>query len=375
MTRTQIHIDSSPESVFAVLADGERYAEWVVGAKAIRRADPDFPGPGAQLHHTVGALSLVVRDTTRVVDADPPRLLELEARANGLRAIVRFRLLQDPTGTTVVMDEEGATPLSRALSRGARPLVAARNAETLWRLRTEVAAGADRLGASGASVDGRSPVPRPLGDATARLFGLVAALRGQRALHPRGVTRLGTAHLTGRGAGLSEQPDPTVIVRFSRGAGLPSPMPDVNCLAIRFVDACGPSRHRDLLYAGAGPGVLRHVLVPGVDFGTARFSSLLRYRLQDDAVVLTARVDGAGLSLDRLANDYPVRVHLFAEGGGRAEPIGDIDLGEVVDGSEVRFDPVSAEAGLVPLGLLNALRGPAYAASQAARTDGALTAR
>ena len=39
MAVNDITIDAPPEKVFALLADGRQYAEWVVGAKRIRDVD------------------------------------------------------------------------------------------------------------------------------------------------------------------------------------------------------------------------------------------------------------------------------------------------------------------------------------------------
>ena len=36
----------APEAVWAALADPSGYEYWVVGSKAIRDADPEFPAPG-----------------------------------------------------------------------------------------------------------------------------------------------------------------------------------------------------------------------------------------------------------------------------------------------------------------------------------------
>ena len=48
MARNRVHIHASPEEVFAVLADPERYPDWVVGAAGIRDADESFPAAGSR---------------------------------------------------------------------------------------------------------------------------------------------------------------------------------------------------------------------------------------------------------------------------------------------------------------------------------------
>jgi hypothetical protein len=197
-------------------------------------------------------------------------------------------------------------------------------------------------------------------------FGALARLRRDRALHPNGATQRGRAQLAPAGADLARELDVEAIVRFSRGAGLPARFPDVNGLAIRLVDARGPGLHRDLLLSSAGPGPLRRILMPAIDFGTSRFSSVLSFGLRGHRVVLTASVRGRALTLDRLRREPAQRIDVAAVPRGQ-EPVDllTITTTEVIDGRPVRFRPWKTDSALVPLGLLNALRGPAYAAGQA----------
>src|SRR4028119_1005022 len=46
MALNEIHIDTPPERVFAVLADWRSYGDWVVGSRLMRGADPGRPAPG-----------------------------------------------------------------------------------------------------------------------------------------------------------------------------------------------------------------------------------------------------------------------------------------------------------------------------------------
>jgi hypothetical protein len=223
-----------------------------------------------------------------------------------------------------------------------------------------------------ARVETRVPIPAPVLAATARMFGAVAARRRNgRALHPRGVTFAGNARLTERGVSLAGgEREPGVVVRFSRGAGLPSPWPDFDGVAIRFPDAFGAGRHHDLLLTSAGRGVLRRVLRPNVDFARAHFSSIARYRLDGEPVTFLASVGGSGLPLDRLATSPPLPLVLdvAAAGGLLASrppvPLAAITLERVVDDT-IRFDPSNSAPHVVPLGWLNAMRPPAYAVSRA----------
>ena len=44
-------IDAPPEQVWAVLADGWTYSDWVVGTVHVRDVDDDWPRVGSELHH------------------------------------------------------------------------------------------------------------------------------------------------------------------------------------------------------------------------------------------------------------------------------------------------------------------------------------
>jgi hypothetical protein len=381
VSRTELHLDATPAAVFDVLADGVRYADWVVGAKRIRRIEGDFPAPGSVLHNVVGPPLVSVPGSTTVVESAPPRHLLLEARVGPFTARVRFELVPDLPGTLVAMDEVGANRFSRALLRLTRPLVLARNGETLWRLRTQVANAGDVERPVPTGAETRRPLPRWLADTTARVFGAIAALRRSRALHPRGVTFRARARLTAAGAMLADgDGGHEAVVRFSRGAGLPVRVPDINGVAVRLVDARGPGRHRDLLFSSAGPGVLRRVLAPSVDFGSARFSYHHRVRVprqqQSEHVTQVADVsatEARPLTLGELRRGIPVEVAIATvDGDGARTELGCVTASERVDGDEVHFSPVTDDDVLVPLGLLNALRAPAYAASRAVTADRAV---
>jgi hypothetical protein len=68
-------------AVWAVLADGFTYSQWVVGTRAIRDVDDDFPAVGSRLHYTVGHGPLRHQGHTEVVASDEGRRLELEVVA------------------------------------------------------------------------------------------------------------------------------------------------------------------------------------------------------------------------------------------------------------------------------------------------------
>lgn len=136
-------IAAPPDRVWAILADGWTYSGWVVGASHVRAVDPEWPAKGARIHHTVGPWPLVLNDATEVVDVDPGRMLELDARLWPVGA-ARVRLELTPTeagGTSVLMSEQVVRGPARFLPRPLQTvLLVPRNRESLSRLADMVTA-------------------------------------------------------------------------------------------------------------------------------------------------------------------------------------------------------------------------------------------
>ncbi|MBL1079449.1 SRPBCC family protein [Nocardia sp. 2] len=137
MSEVVARVPGSAEEVFAILADGWSYGHWVVGSTHMRGVDPEWPAAGARIHHSVGAWPLTIQDTTTVLAAEPPRLLELEA---GLRPFGRARIRLELCGvnadtTEVRMTETVTSGPGRLIPA---PLLALllrpRNQESLARL-------------------------------------------------------------------------------------------------------------------------------------------------------------------------------------------------------------------------------------------------
>ena len=137
MAVNDIHIDTPPERVFAVLADWRSYGDWVVGSRKIRGADAPFPAAGSRFHHQVGIGPLRLNDHTQVLEVDPPRKLILKARARPLgTAIVDLTLEPEGDGTRVTMREDpGDTLTAFVFNPIIHLLVRGRNAESLQRLK------------------------------------------------------------------------------------------------------------------------------------------------------------------------------------------------------------------------------------------------
>jgi NAD(P)-dependent dehydrogenase (short-subunit alcohol dehydrogenase family)/uncharacterized protein YndB with AHSA1/START domain len=138
MARNRVHIDATPEEVFAVLSDPECYPEWVVGAAGIRDQDEEFPAVGTRFHHKVGSWPVGLKDHTEVVEVEPPRRLVLKAKARPLgTATIKLDLEESAGGTELRMEEVPGDRLTSLLAGNpvADTALRVRNAEALSRLK------------------------------------------------------------------------------------------------------------------------------------------------------------------------------------------------------------------------------------------------
>jgi hypothetical protein len=217
-----------------------------------------------------------------------------------------------------------------------------------------------------------------VGRLVASAFGLLARLRGARALHPEGhsyaveIETASTAPLRpGRYRG---------VVRLSRSIGLPEPWPDLLGLAVRMLDADGAGGMQDLLLVSSFSAVLgRHLLVPRRAYGEAFYSGILPVQAGSRKAIIGARPVWAGQAhpVARLAEvDSAVGVELQGFDLMLARPLGSwLPLARVhlvrplpaADSASLDLNPYHQAAELAPVGVLNALRRRSYAASQRAR--------
>ena len=126
----------APEAVWEALADAGGYAYWVVGSKVVRDADPGWPAAGTRFHHTIGVGPLRIDDHTESLEAKPPWMLRMRAKARPLgTAQVTLRLEPEGSGTRVRITEnpDGATAML-SLNPLTHLLTKTRNAESLMRL-------------------------------------------------------------------------------------------------------------------------------------------------------------------------------------------------------------------------------------------------
>lgn len=129
-------IAASPESVFAVLANGWLFPTWVVGASRMRAVDDHWPAVGARIHHSVGAWPALIDDTTSMLEWDPPRRAVMQARLWPVgEATVALDVEATEGGSLVTITEVPSSGPFAMVPRPAADLpIKVRNVETLKRL-------------------------------------------------------------------------------------------------------------------------------------------------------------------------------------------------------------------------------------------------
>ncbi|WP_091363265.1 phosphodiesterase [Geodermatophilus telluris] len=208
-------------------------------------------------------------------------------------------------------------------------------------------------------------------------LGTLARRRQGKPMHPRGAVLDAVLERSGGPdwgvrwlTGPAREP---AVVRLSRGAGLPAPLPDLLGLAVRLPTGDRPV---DLLLSSAGRGRrTRFLPVPRVDAVTA-YGSLMGYRSPAGTLRLAAVPDGprrVPSDPGPVAERAPGTVFrlLVARGAaGEWVPFARLTLGAVVDGldPDVRFDAVrNPPPGLLADGPMARFRAPAYAAAREGR--------
>jgi hypothetical protein len=166
------------------------------------------------------------------------------------------------------------------------------------------------------------------------------------------------------------------VVRLSRGAGLPSPLPDLLGLALRLPSDSGSPI--DLLLSTTGRGAITRLLPAPRRDTAAVYSSIMGYRSDAGTLRIAALPEDDGVPSEPvpLAEDVGREGLSFrlavARGLGPWRPFGRLVLGEATGPLDpgIRFDAVlHPPPGLVPDGPMARFRAPAYAKARAATSD------
>jgi hypothetical protein len=219
--------------------------------------------------------------------------------------------------------------------------------------------------------------------AAGALFGTLAKAFGTRPLHPTGVAfeaELVVDEPRLRGARLfARRGRRRAYVRFSRGFGLPEPVPELMSMAVKVPDAYGPGRDQDILMAAAGERpLLRHVFAWGGSHLDRAYSTVLPFRVGDRTMLLGAVPREPSR---RHPGDLPELVDLAAAGDlafdlrvatplGPWRPVARLEIGRRLGDEEedaLAFNSDRAGGGIAPVGLVNRVRGAAYDAAASGR--------
>lgn len=135
--RATRHVEAPAAAVWAVLADGWLYANWVVGASRVRGVDRTWPEPGSKIHHSFGVWPAVIDDESTCVEAQPNRLMVLQAKGwpmGEARVEIRIQENRDQTCEVAIVEDAVIGPALLVPLRVRQSLIMVRNKEALQRL-------------------------------------------------------------------------------------------------------------------------------------------------------------------------------------------------------------------------------------------------
>ncbi len=221
-----------------------------------------------------------------------------------------------------------------------------------------------------------------VGEAVGVVVERVARVRGSKPMHPQGALLRGRLERTGvpaaGGSGvthrsgaawLDEAGYDDVVVRFSRGGGLPDGWPDVHGLSLRTPDGA------DLLLSTSGRAVgLRHGLAMQRVVGHGTYTSIMPFRTARGPVMVAALpapprdlpTDPAALADELEARPWRLTL-VWAPFAGAWRPFGSLEVAGRADAEldpPVRFEPLAPPAGLEVYPWIARLREPAYLAAR-----------
>lgn len=156
MATNVIQCAAPPDVIYRVLCAPLNYQYFVVGTRAIRRFDANWPEPGSTFDHSLGFLVTVIRDHTRSLAVEDGRSITMRTYMRPLAVNdVVFEVDPDGGGTRLTLTETAVEgPAARPpLHQAAEVLFWLRNVWVCRRLRRLVERQAAReRAADGANV-------------------------------------------------------------------------------------------------------------------------------------------------------------------------------------------------------------------------------
>ena len=210
------------------------------------------------------------------------------------------------------------------------------------------------------------------GRLVAMALGAIARWRGGKPMHPRGAVFDAVLERSGLTPSwgipwLDARATDTAVVRLSRGAGPPAPLPDLLGMAVRLSGGEAPV---DLLLSTTGRGPLTRLMPFPRRDTAAVYSSIMAYRSDAGPVRLAALPEADDVPSDPQPLAGAIARHglqftlAAARGPGPWQPFATLTLTAPVPGldPDVRFDAVqNPPPGLVADGPMARFRAPAYA--------------
>lgn len=189
-------------------------------------------------------------------------------------------------------------------------------------------------------------------------------IRDAKPLHPDGRIRQATLEVTNPAPALqvplfTESGAVPCLVRVSRAIGLPSPLPDIGGLALRFHPDAAAGSRGDLLFASTGTGRLtRWFLQAHLDPARSALTTLLPLSSASGPVLFSLAPVGDGPTAYQLS---------WARPRGNWTPLGRLSLGAALTPEDppIRFDAIENPVpGLTNYPVVARLREPSYAAAR-----------
>jgi uncharacterized protein YndB with AHSA1/START domain len=128
---------ASRARVWAVIADGWTYSQWVVGNSRMRAVSEDWPNPGSKIHHSIGVWPLLLNDETTVDECVPLERLVLLAKGRPFgkaRITLQLSDIEDGGCRIEMAEVPVGAPMGWVPNRLALAAAVPRNRECTWRL-------------------------------------------------------------------------------------------------------------------------------------------------------------------------------------------------------------------------------------------------